>query len=109
MSKIDELIEELCPEGVAWRTIGSFAACIVGATPSSSVSEFWDGGNIPWMSSGEVNRKTITYTEKSITQRGFDSSSTKMVPPNSVVMALAGQGKTRGLVAITRIALCTNQ
>ncbi len=109
MSRIDELIKELCPEGVPWRAIGSFATCIVGATPSSGVSDYWDGGDIPWMSSGEVNRKTITYTEKSITQKGFDSSSTKLVPPNSVVIALAGQGKTRGLVAITRIALCTNQ
>jgi type I restriction enzyme S subunit len=61
------------------------------------------------MSSGEVNRRVIHFTEKVITQKGFDSCSTKLVPPNSVVMALAGQGKTRGLVAITRITLCTNQ
>ena len=61
------------------------------------------------MSSGEVNLGQIFATEKKITQLGYDKCSTKMVPANTVVVALAGQGKTRGTVAITRIPLCTNQ
>ena len=61
------------------------------------------------MSSGEVHNGRITSTEKKISQAGYDSCSTKMVPANSVVIALAGQGKTRGTVAITEIDLCTNQ
>jgi type I restriction enzyme S subunit len=61
------------------------------------------------MSSGEVNKGTVFQTDKFITQEGFQSSSTKMLPINTVVMALAGQGKTRGMVARTRISLCTNQ
>ena len=89
--------------------IGDIATCYSGATPESTSAEFWEGGTIPWMSSGEVNRKIIDHTEKLITPSAFESCSTKMVPPNSVVMALAGQGKTRGLVARTRIELCTNQ
>ena len=59
--------------------------------------------------SGEVNNGQIYETEKRISQLGFDKCSTKMVKPNTVVMALAGQGKTRGMVAITRVPLCTNQ
>ena len=109
MSKIDELIDELCPEGVNYLEIGHFAKCINGATPSSSNPEYWDSGDIPWTSSGEVNNRVITETEKRISKAGFESCSTKLVPPNSVVMALEGQGKTRGMVAITRIELCTNQ
>lgn len=79
-----------------------------GATPSTRNSEFWDG-DIPWMSSGEINKKFIWDTEKKITKEGFKSSSTKMVPKDSVLVALAGQGKTRGTVAMNKIELCTNQ
>ena len=61
------------------------------------------------MSSGEVNNTFIYSTEKKITQLGYDKTSTKLLPSNTVVIALAGQGKTRGTVAITRIELCTNQ
>ena len=83
--------------------------CYAGATPSTSNPNYWAGGNIPWMSSGEVNYRRIYATECHITKLGFDNSSTKWVPKHSVVMALAGQGKTRGMVAINEIELCTNQ
>ena len=109
MSRIDDLIRKHCPNGVVRRSIESFATCISGATPKSGVSSYWEGGTIPWMSSGEVNKKTVHETESFITQEGFDSCSTRMIPRNSVVIALAGQGKTRGMVARTRIELCTNQ
>lgn len=109
MSRIDELIQQLCPNGVEYRCIGDFAECYAGATPKTSVLEYWQNGTIPWMSSGEVNKRVIYNTEKRITQEAYNNCSTKMIPANSVVIALAGQGKTRGLVAITKIELCTNQ
>ena len=108
MSRLAELIEQLCPDGVEYKPIGSFAQCVAGATPNSKDPSLWDG-NIPWMSSGEVNKRIIRSTDRCITQRGFDSCSTKMIPAGAVVVALAGQGKTRGTVARTRIELCTNQ
>ena len=108
MSRLAELIEELCPDGVEYKPIGSFAQCVAGATPNSKDPSLWDG-DIPWMSSGEVNKRIIYSTDRCLTQRGFDSCSTKMVPAGAVVVALAGQGKTRGTVARTRIELCTNQ
>ena len=109
MSKLDELLRELCPNGVEHKRIGDFAMCFPGATPKTTHPEYWENGTIPWMSSGEVNQEEVTFTEKKITQKGYDATSTKMVPANTVVIALAGQGKTRGSVAITRISLCTNQ
>ena len=109
MSKLQRLIADLCPVGVEYKCIGEIADCYPGATPKTSNPEYWENGTIPWMSSGEVNYGEVTYTEKKITQQGYDNTSTKMVPVNSVVIALAGQGKTRGTVAITRIPLCTNQ
>ena len=108
MSRLADLINELCPDGVEYKSIGSFADCVAGATPKTTDPTFWDG-DIPWMSSGEANKGTVYSTDRFITKAGYDSCSTKMVPPGAVVIALAGQGKTRGTVARTRIELCTNQ
>lgn len=83
--------------------------CYPGATPSTKKKEYWSNGTIPWMSSGEVHQGRVTITEKCITELGYNNSSTKWVPVDSVVIALAGQGKTRGSVALTNIKLCTNQ
>ena len=89
--------------------INDVGTCVAGATPSTNVNEYWEGGTIPWMSSGEVNKGRIYETDSFITQLGYDNASTKMVPAKTVVLAMAGQGKTRGTAAITEIELCTNQ
>lgn len=112
MSRVGDLISELSPYGVPYLPIGDsrVSVCVVaGATPESSRAEYWENGTIPWMSSGEVNKATIHATEKLITKEAYSATSTKLVPPGAVVVALAGQGKTRGTVARTRIELCTNQ
>ena len=109
MSEIKKLIDRLCPDGVEYKKLGEVAKCYSGATPKTGVAAYWENGTIPWMNSGEVNLGRVFQTEKKITQAGFESCSTKMVPPHTVVIALAGQGKTRGTVAITEIELCTNQ
>lgn len=90
-------------------TLGEIATLVTGATPSTANRNYWDNGTISWMSSGEVNFKRVFSTAAKITQQGYDSASTTIVPIHSVVIALAGQGKTRGKVAITEIELCTNQ
>jgi type I restriction enzyme S subunit len=61
------------------------------------------------MASGDVHKKRIYDVEGRITEDGLNNSSTKILPENSVVIALAGQGKTKGTVAITKVELCTNQ
>ena len=83
--------------------------CVAGATPSTSKPEYWENGTIPWLSSGEVNKGRVYETDTKITQLGYDNASTKMIPPKTVILAMAGQGKTRGTAAITEIELCTNQ
>ena len=89
--------------------IGEFANCYAGATPSTSHPEYWENGTIRWMSSGEVHKGHVEDTDTRITEFGYNNASTKMVPVHSIVIALAGQGKTRGTVAITEVELCTNQ
>ena len=95
---------------VEWKTLGEVAIKIYsGGTPKTGESEYWEKGTIPWMSSGEVNLGTIYQTEKFITEEGLANSSAKFVPVDSLVIALAGQGKTRGKVARIKIKLTTNQ
>ena len=109
MTRIESLLESLCPNGVEYVPIDRIATCVAGATPSRKRADYWDGGTIPWMNSGDVNKRFVSEVDGRITQLGYDKSSTHMLPVNTVVIALAGQGKTRGTVAITRIPLCTNQ
>lgn len=109
MGRIEELIAELCPDGVEYRTIDAIADCYSGATPNTKKPEYWENGAIPWMSSGDVNLRIVKDVPGRITYAGFNSCSTKTLPVNTVVIALAGQGKTRGKVALTKIELCTNQ
>jgi len=110
MSELNFLEKLLDGTEVEWKTLGDVAKKIYsGGTPDTKKTEYWESGTVPWMSSGEVNLKTVKETEKYITEAGLNNSSAKLVPKNSVVMALAGQGKTRGKVARTRIVLTTNQ
>ena len=95
---------------VVWKSLGEVALKIYsGGTPKTGHTEYWTNGTIPWMSSGEVNLGTVYKTEKFITEEGLLNSSAKYVPANSLVIALAGQGKTRGKVARIKIELTTNQ
>ena len=96
------------PEDWDVKCIGDFTDCTAGGTPSTSILSYWGGEN-PWMSSGELHLKRIYDVAERITDEGLAKSSTKYVPENSVLMGLAGQGKTRGTVAISKILLCTNQ
>lgn len=90
------------------KKIGEFTDCTAGGTPSTLNSAYWDG-DIPWMSSGELHLKRVQNVEGKITELGLNYSSTKIIPSHCVLIGLAGQGKTRGTVAINLIELCTNQ
>lgn len=94
----------------AWKVkpIGHFTDCTAGGTPSTLVPRYW-GGPIRWMNSGELHLKFVVEVEGRITEEGLRSSSTKMLPANCILIGLAGQGKTRGTVAMNLVPLCTNQ
>jgi type I restriction enzyme, S subunit len=80
-----------------------------GGTPSREMSEYWAGGTIPWVKTTEVNYCTIRETEERITQAGLDNSPAKIFPAGTLLMAMYGQGVTRGRVGILGIAAATNQ
>ena len=92
-------------------TIGKIHDCCVqiqnGGTPRRNEPRFWDGGNIPWLASGEVRQSIITATEGFITEDGLAESSAKWVPAFSTVVAL--YGATAGQVSFISSRLTTNQ
>lgn len=90
------------------KKLGEITQTTAGGTPTTKKSEYW-GGDIKWMSSGELNLKKVFDVEGRITEEGLKNSSTKLLPPKCVLIGLAGQGKTRGTVAMNMVELCTNQ
>ena len=80
-----------------------------GGTPKSSIKEYYEPKQIPWLKTKEVNYCRIYETESYISKDGLDNSSAKMIPQNSVIVAMYGHGDTAGRVAIKKIPLTTNQ
>lgn len=80
-----------------------------GGTPDKGNEGYWDDGEIPWLNSGAVNDGYITEPSALITREGFVNSSAKWIPSGALVMALAGQGKTKGMVAQLGIPATCNQ
>lgn len=91
------------------RKLGSESKILTGGTPKTSIPEYWEPKKIPWMSSGEVNKRRLDGTDNMISEEGLNNSSARWVKKHSVLIALAGQGKTRGTVAVNNIQLTTNQ
>lgn len=100
--------QHLIPDDWEVRRIGKITRTVAGGTPNTSIDEYW-GGDIPWMSSGELNQRRVSSVKGRITSKGLKNSSTSLIPLNCVLVGLAGQGKTRGTVAVNTIELCTNQ
>jgi type I restriction enzyme S subunit len=90
------------------RKIGSLTDVFAGGTPSTQIDNYW-GGDIRWMNSGELNLRKVFEVENRITEEGLRNSSARVIPTDCVLIGLAGQGKTRGTVAINRVELTTNQ
>lgn len=88
--------------------MGEVAQISSGGTPDRSEASYW-GGDIPWVTTGEIQFNTITDTTEKITVAGLKNSSAKLFPAGTLLMAMYGQGKTRGQVAKLGIEAATNQ
>jgi len=91
-----------------YATIEQLGKVYSGGTPSRKISKYW-GGNIPWIKTAEVNYQIINEAEEYITKEGLKNSAAKLIPAGSVLVAMYGQGVTRGRVAITGIEASCNQ
>jgi len=83
--------------------LGDICDFMTGGTPSSSIKEYYENGVIPWIVSGDIHKGEIFDCKGRISEKGMDNSNAKFLPVNSVLIALNGQGKTRGTVALLRI------
>jgi len=96
------------PEHWSVSSLRHFATFYTGSTPARDNLTYWNG-DIPWVKTGEINYKLITETEETITQEGLDQSSCSIAPAGTMLMALYGQGVTRGRVAVLGIPAAFNQ
>jgi type I restriction enzyme S subunit len=101
-------IEGFCGERKEYVIKDITETVITGGTPSTNRREYY-GGNIPWLSSTEIHQKRITRPTTYISELGLQNSSAKIAPEKSVLIALAGQGKTRGTVAYLTRPMALNQ
>ena len=80
-----------------------------GGTPDRAETSYWKNGTIPWVKTTEVKENTINETEEFITEEGLNNSNATIFPKNSIIIAMYGQGVTRGKVAKLGIDSATNQ
>ncbi len=87
---------------------GAIADITSGGTPSRTNPAYWNG-DINWVTTSEINRSFILLASQKITQLGLENSSAKVFPKNTILVAMYGQGQTRGRAAILGIEATTNQ
>lgn len=109
MKQCEELDKEI-PIGFKSNTILEISFSVKsGGTPLRSNNSYWFEGHIPWIKTGEISNTTIYQTEELITEAGLNASSAKLIPKGSVLVAMYGDGKTKGQCALLSIEAATNQ
>ncbi len=96
------------PNRLAVTSVGELCDVVTGATPSRGSEDYY-GGDIPWVKTAEVNGCVIYETEEHLTDMGLSGSGCKLNPAGSIVVAMYGQGKTRGNVGVLGVKAATNQ
>lgn len=105
-------VENIDPNNLSdgWKSIDIGAFCkqmVSGGTPNRKNDLYYNEPEIPWLKSGEVHNNVILDTEEYISKIGYDNSAAKMVPNNTVVMAM--YGATASEVGFLKKEVCTNQ
>lgn len=95
--------------GAPLKVLGDYAPTTSGSTPPRGNKRYWEPAEIPWVKTGEVSFTPITQTEEAISTLALAECSLTLLPPKTVLVAMYGQGKTRGQSAILEKAATTNQ
>ncbi len=96
-------------DGVPYKVLGDHASTTSGTTPPRDNKRYWDPAEIAWVKTGEVAFAPITRTEERISRAALAECSVTLLPPKSILVAITGEGKTRGRSAILEIPATTNQ
>jgi type I restriction enzyme S subunit len=89
--------------------IGDLTTVETGSTPNRNILEYYQNGQISWVKTGEIIKGYIDKTEEKITQKAIRDTNCKVFPINTILVAMYGQGKTRGQAGILKIEAATNQ
>lgn len=110
LDKVDEE-EKLydLPFNWEWTRLGDIAAVGTGATPSRTESKYWSSQDINWVSSGETSEPFIFDTKEKVSHLAIKETNVSVYPPGTLVVAMYGQGKTRGQITELKIEAGTNQ
>ncbi|PZG19848.1 restriction endonuclease subunit S [Nonomuraea aridisoli] len=106
--QVDSLLG-LIPEGWVVEELGDSHTVQTGGTPSRRNSRYWEGGTIPWVKTAEVSYSTITETSEHITATALEETNVKLFPAGTLLLAMYGQGVTRGKVGKLGIKATCNQ
>ena len=91
------------------KKLGDISSIGTGSTPNRKNKDFYKNGTYPWVKSTEVCNLPIYSVEEYITEEALKNSNCTLYPPNTILMAMYGQGKTRGQIGLLKIEACTNQ
>ncbi len=97
------------PAGWCWTTLDDIAKIGTGTTPSRSESRYWNGGTIPWITSSAVNHLSVREAAEFVTHEALAETTLKLYPKHTMILALYGEGKTRGKVSELLIDATINQ
>jgi type I restriction enzyme, S subunit len=97
------------PEGWMWVTVDSLAEVGTGATPLRKMNAYYEGGTIPWITSGSLNDFFVDEADECITPLAVAETNAKVFPVGTLLVAMYGEGRTRGKVSELRIEAATNQ
>jgi type I restriction enzyme S subunit len=103
----NEKLKREIPESWNAQKLSELANTYSGGTPQSTKSEYYNGGDIPWINSGELNEPIITKAANYITTIGLEESSAKLYPANTILVAL--YGATAGKIGLLTFEACSNQ
>lgn len=91
------------------KKLGDVCCIGTGSTPNRKNKDFYENGTYPWVKSTEVCNLPIYSVEEYITEEALKNSNCTLYPKNTILMAMYGQGKTRGQIGLLKIEACTNQ
>ncbi|EHH2480318.1 restriction endonuclease subunit S [Vibrio parahaemolyticus] len=97
------------PNGWEWERIGTFGVVGTGATPSRSNPKYWDDPKYNWVSSGETSELFVSTTKEKVSELAIQETNVSIYPSGTLIVAMYGQGKTRGQITELTKPAGTNQ
>jgi len=95
--------------GWTWASLDQLAEVGTGATPNRGRVDYFEDGTVPWVTSAVVNERYVDQASDFVTVKALAETNLTLYPPGTLLVAMYGEGKTRGKCAELRISATTNQ